>query len=171
MQRTTETDRKSAPALRNPWVLGWIGLVVTVLAVNLIMVYLAIATNPGLVNPDYYERGQDYERTLISRRARDPNWTMQADVPRPLRVGEPQSIRFFLVDKSGQPVDPDAVTFFAYRPSDAARDFSSSMWREGTGRYVVEATFPLVGVWDLLIAARTGEDEYSVGERVSVVAR
>ena len=166
---TTETAPTSpTPALRNPWVIGWLGLVVAVLTVNLIMVYFAISTNPGLVNTDYYERGQDYEQTLMSRQARNPDWTMRADIPQPLRVGEPQSIRIVLVDRAGLPVDPDAVTFFAYRPSDAGRDFSLPMIREDKGRYVVKAAFPLIGVWDTLIAVKSGADEYSVSERVAV---
>ncbi|TCT23820.1 FixH family protein [Thiobaca trueperi] len=165
---TAPTIQAQTPALRNPWVIGWIGLVVAVLTVNLIMVYLAISTSPGLVNADYYERGQDYEQTLLSRQARSPHWTMRADIPQPLRVGEPQSVRIVLVDRAGQPVEADAVTFFAYRPADAGRDFSLPMIREDKGRYVVKAAFPLIGVWDTLIAVQSGADEYSVSERVNV---
>lgn len=155
-------------AFRSPWVLGWIGLVVTVLAVNATMVYLAFATSPGLVNADYYERGQNYEQTLLSRKARAPQWTIEADIPAALKVDKSEWIRVFLVDKAGQPVDPDAVTFYAYRPSDAGQDFSIPMTREDRGRYVAKASFPLIGVWDTLIAVHSGEDEYSIGERVSV---
>lgn len=165
---TTDTQVQQISAFRSPWVIGWIGLILTVLTVNLIMVYLAIATNPGLVNEDYYERGQDYEQTLMSRRARAPDWTMRVDVPSPIAVGEMQSIRFFVVDKAGQPVDPDAVTFFAYRPSDASQDFALSMTREGRGRYLARVAFPLIGVWDTLVAVTTGADEHSVSRRIEV---
>ncbi|AFL73073.1 FixH family protein [Thiocystis violascens] len=165
---TTQAKLTNTPALRNPWIIGWLGLVATVLIVNLIMVYFAVSTNPGLVNADYYDRGQDYEQTLVSRQARDPNWTMRADIPKPLRVGEPDMVRVVLVDKAGQPVDADAVTFHAYRPSDAARDFSLPMTREDRGRYAVKAAFPLIGAWDTLIAVQSGADEYSIGERVTV---
>ena len=155
-------------AWRSPWVLGWIGLVVTVLTVNLVMIYLAFATNPGLVNADYYERGQDYERTLVSRQARAPDWTIATDIPTPLRVGQPEWVRVFLVDKAGQPVDPQTVTFHAYRPSDAGRDFSIIMQREDRGRYAAQVSFPLVGVWDTLIAVGSGEDEHNLAARVNV---
>jgi nitrogen fixation protein FixH len=168
MTRTTESPSKPTPALRSPWVLAWIGLIVTVLAVNLIFVFLAIRTNPGLVNANYYERGQDYERTMVSRLARDPGWLMRADIPKPLTAGAEESIRLILVDRVGQPVDVEEATFYAYRPSDVSRDFAVPMIREAKGRYLVETSFPLIGVWDILIAAKTGEDEYSVGERVNV---
>ncbi|EXJ16835.1 FixH family protein [Imhoffiella purpurea] len=165
---TTHTPSTDNAPFRNPWVIGWIGLVATVLAVNILMVYLAFETSPGLVNADYYERGQYYENTLVSKRARSPNWAMRADIPDDLIVGEQRPIRFFLVDKAGQPVDAESVTLYVYRPSDAARDFSLPMTREGRGRYVARASFPLMGIWDTLIAVRSGEDEYSLSQRVNV---
>lgn len=169
MQSMTGNRPKDTSALRSPWVLAWIGLVIAVLGVNLTMVYLAIRTNPGLVSANYYERGQDYERTLISRAARRPAWLMRADIPQPLTAGLEESIRVSLVDEKGQPVDVDQATFYAYRPSDVSRDFSEPMVREAKGRYVVRAAFPLIGVWDTLIVATSGEDEHSVGERVNVL--
>jgi nitrogen fixation protein FixH len=117
---------------------------------------------------DYYERGQDYERTMVSRLARDPGWLMNLDVPETIAAGEIHRLHFVLVDKAGQPVVPDRVTLFAYRPSDASRDFSLDMEPEGEGRYKAEISFPLIGVWDLLVSVRAGADEYNLGERISV---
>ena len=106
MQSSVTANRSNSP-WRNPWVLGWIGLIVVVLGVNLTMVYLAVSTNPGLVSEDFYNRGQHYEQTLVSRLAKDPGWTMRTDFPDDLRPGEPATIRVVLVDKVGQPVTPD----------------------------------------------------------------
>jgi nitrogen fixation protein FixH len=163
----TATGKKTS-AWRSPWVIGWIGLILLVLTANLIMVYLAIKSNPGLVVEDYYERGQDYERTMVSRLARDPGWLMNLDVPETITAGTIHRMHFVLVDKAGQPVDPDGVTLFAYRPSDAARDFSVDMAAEAEGRFKAEISFPLIGTWDLLVSVRSGEDEYNLGERISV---
>ena len=168
---STEIQAPQQSAWRSPWVLGWIGLVVVVLCINLVMVYLAFATNPGLVAADYYARGQDYEQTLVSRRARDPLWVLESDIPAPIRVGNAERLRLFVVDRAGQPVDPESATFYAYRPSDASRDFSLPMQREDRGRYVVEASFPLAGVWDTLIAVRSGADEHSISARLTVSDR
>ncbi len=169
MQVSVKQDDKSGSAWRSPWVIGWIGLVVAVLCVNLTMVYFAVSTNPGLVNEDYYERGQDYEKHLASRLAKDPGWTMRADVPPDLRPDEPAMVRIVVVDKTGQPVAPDRVTFYAYRPSDKTRDFTAPMTEEGTGRYAARVSFPLFGHWDWLIAVRQGEEEYTLGDRLVVV--
>lgn len=169
MQQTAmRTEGKPTPAWRSPWVIGWVGLVVVVLGVNLTMVVLAVATNPGLVNDNYYERGQHYERTMMSRLSRDPGWTLTADVPAEIKRDEPTTIRVFLVDKAGQPVTPEGVTFHAYRPADKSMDFSASMVEEGKGRFAARLSFPLHGVWDALIAVQQGDDEYTTGARISV---
>jgi len=156
------------PAWRSPWVIGWVALVVLVLGVNLTMVYLAIVTNPGLVNEDFYDRGQHYERTMASKLANDPGWTMRLDLPESIRVNEPSRIRVLLTDKAGEPVSPDRVSFFAYRPSDKGQDFSAVMEEEAPGRYGLQLSFPLVGFWDGLVAVTQGGEEFTLGERISV---
>ncbi len=155
-------------AWKSPWVLGWIGLLVVVLAVNITMVVLAISTNPGLIRADYYERGRDVEQTIITRLASGPNWTTQIDTPAGVRAGEQTTIRFSLVDAVGQPVALDEVVYYAYRPSDATRDFSASMVEGGPGRYEVELTFPLGGIWDTVVSMRQGREDHTVAQRISV---
>ena len=168
MQPAIANENRPLPAWKSPWVIGWLALVMTVLVVNALMVYLAVTTNPGLVVEDYYERGQAYERTMHSRSTDDPGWVMRADIPKDISAGETSPIRFFLVDEAGQPVIPESVELFVYRPSDATRDFSVPMMAEGPGRYMAQVSFPLVGVWDTLVAARRGDDEYHVGQRIEV---
>jgi nitrogen fixation protein FixH len=168
MQQTAVDQHKPLAAWKSPWVIAWIALVIAVLGVNGVMVYLAVTTNPGLVVEDYYERGRTYERTMLSKGANDPGWVLRADIPEHIQAGERIAIRFFLVDKAGQPVTPQSVALFVYRPSDAAQDFNVAMTEEGPGRYLAHVSFPLVGVWDTLVAARNGEDEYHVGQRINV---
>ncbi len=170
MQSHSAPQTSPTPAWRNPWLIGWFALVAVFLAVNGVMIYLAISTNPGLVVEDYYDRGQYYEHNLASKLAQDPGWALSANVPKDVKAGQAQVLRFFVSDKAGQPVAVDGATFYAYRPSDVGRDFSSPMETEAPGRYVVTVSFPLVGVWDTLFAARLGGDEHSLGQRL-IVAR
>jgi nitrogen fixation protein FixH len=168
MQQTSTPQARPTPAWRSPWVIAWFALVVSVLVINGVMVYFAVTTNPGLVVEDYYDRGQSYENHLVSNLVQDPGWAMRADVPRDIKAGETRVFQFFVSDRSGQPVALDGVTFYAYRPSDLSRDFSLPMEMEGPGRYAVKVSFPLMGTWDTLFAARMGGDEYSVGQRLSI---
>jgi nitrogen fixation protein FixH len=149
-------------------VIAWISLVVIVLGVNITMVVLAIATNPGLVRDDYYERGRDVERTIQSRLAAGPAWTIRIDTPEDVRAEEAAKVRFAAVDKVGQPVVVDEVTYYVYRPSDAERDFSLPMRPVGPGLFEGEVTFPLPGIWDTLVAVRHGDAEETFAQRISV---
>lgn len=155
-------------AWRSPWVIGWIGLVLTVLAVNATMVTLAINTNPGLVRADYYEGGRDVERTIVTRLEGGPGWTMNIDTPAGLQAEQPTTIRFFVVDKAGQPVAVEQVDYYAYRPANADQDIAVPMEQEAPGRYAVRLAFPLGGVWDTLVSVRDGDQEYAVAQRISV---
>jgi nitrogen fixation protein FixH len=132
------------------------------------MVTLAIATNPGLVVDDYYERGREMERTIASRVAETPGWTMSIDTPADIQAGVPATVRFFVVDRAGQPVSADDVTYRAYRPSDADRDFVLPMVEEAPGRYAVELAFPIGGVWDTLVEARASDSRHVLDQRISV---
>jgi nitrogen fixation protein FixH len=160
------TDKKSA--WRSPWVIAWVAMVVIFFTMNMIMVYLAQTNNPGLVVEDFYERGQDYEQNMLKRQARNPGWQMQVDLPKKIGVDELVTCRFTVKDKDGAPVDPTAVTFYAYRPSDAKEDFSVPMQRLGPGLYEAELRFPLLGAWDILVSAQRGEDEYNAPKRIGV---
>ena len=151
----------------NPWVLGWIGLLVVFLIANFIMIYLAVTNSPGLVVDNYYERGQDFEQNMLKRQARDPGWKMKLHSPGAVGVAEPTEFGVRILDQQGNPVVPDTVTFYAYRPSDVRRDFSVPMREQAPGVYQAEVSFPLLGVWDILISARHGEEEYHLPHRVS----
>jgi nitrogen fixation protein FixH len=170
--RAVDAPAEQRPARRwtwkNPWVIGWISAVLVVLGANITMVTLAIATNPGLIRDDYYERGRDVERTIQTRLADGPQWTIQIDTPRDIRAEQAGRVRFAAVDKVGQPVRPDSVTYFAYRPSDAQRDFSQPMAQVGPGLYEAEVTFPLGGVWDTVVSVQDDGAQHSFAERISV---
>jgi nitrogen fixation protein FixH len=161
-------DSSAGSAWKSPWVIGWLGLIVVVLGVNITMVVLAITTNPGLIRADYYERGRDVEQTIVTRLESGPGWVTQIDTPADTTAGIETTVRFFVVDSVGQPVNPDEVVYYAYRPSDATRDFSVPMTAGGGGRYEVDIVFPLGGIWDTVVSVRHEGDEHSVAQRVSV---
>lgn len=162
----TEMTQKQSP-WTNPWVLGWIGLLVVFLIANFIMIYLAVTHNPGLVVDDYYERGQNFEQNMLKRQARDPGWEITLASPEAVGVNEATEFGVRILDREGNAVSPESVTFHAYRPSDARQDFSVPMKEDIPGVYQASVSFPLLGVWDILISARNGEDEYHLSHRVS----
>lgn len=165
------SGRDANSAWRSPWVIGWVGLILVVLAVNATMIVLAFVTNPGLVIDDYYERGRNVERTMTTRRAEAPGWTMSLDTPADVSKERATTVRFHVVDAVGQPVRPDRVTYYAYRPSDPSADFSQPMVEEALGRYAVEVSFTMAGLWDTLVVAETDGQEVIFDQRIGVASR
>jgi nitrogen fixation protein FixH len=152
---------------RNPWIIGWLSILGLFLVVSGIRIYLAVTTSPGLVVDNYYERGQDYEQNMLKRQARDPRWQMEIKAPEFVDVAKPAYFEFDIKDRHGQAITPDSVTFYAYRPADAAADFAVPMEQLTLGRYQAEITFPLLGVWDILVSAKRDGGEYSASYRLS----
>lgn len=155
-------------ALRSPWVIAWITTLLVVLAANIVMIYLAVDANPGLVVEDYYERGQDYEKHMTARMQRDPGWKMRVAMPSEPALATPTNVHFYVNDKEGNPVEGDSVTFYAYRPSDAKADFAVPMTMLEPGHYQAEVAFPLKGVWDSLVSIQKEGDEYNQAKRLIV---
>ena len=154
-------------AWRSPWVIGIGVMIVIFLAANAVMIFLATGRGPGLVVNDYYSRGQDYEQNMLKRLAKDPGWSMTIEAPGFVDVAKPSVFRYRVATKEGAAVTPDTVVLHAYRPSDAKADFSAPMTRGEDGVYQVEVSFPLKGVWDVLVSATQGEEEYSTHRRIS----
>lgn len=152
--------KRKEKALQSPWVLFWIGLFVVFVSANILMIYLA-ADRPGLVAENYYERGQDYENTMLKRQRMRPDWDMLIHPPQQILVNQPAVFEFSVADRAGTPVAVDGAVFRVYRPADARQDFELEMEAIGAGRYRARVTFPLPGVWDILVSTLVGEQEWN----------
>jgi len=158
---------KSSP-WRSPVIMIWSGLLLLFYIANGIFIYLALNSNPGLVIDNYYERGQDYEKNMLKRRAVDPGWNMRIELLAVPILDQPTEIRFHLSDKSGSLLLPDAVTLYAYRPANVKGDFNVPMAELQTGVYRADVSFPMLGIWDLLIVVAKDGAEHSEALRVNV---
>jgi nitrogen fixation protein FixH len=156
---------------RNPWIIGWISLIVVVLLANAVMALLAVSTNPGLVTDEYYSAGRTLEKTTLSRRAKRAEHEIAFNVPELLYTAVPATFRVVGVDQVGVPIKADSVVFQAYRPSDKNADFELPMQPEGAGRFRAEVAFPLKGIWDIVVSFRQGDEEIHTARRVTVAAR
>lgn len=160
-------------AWRNPWVLGWIALVVVVLAVNIGMISLAFITNPGLVTEDYYEKGIEYEENFSKRRAARNalGWSYKTDFPTSPVLNTDELYRFSIVDKVGRPLSDARVNFSVYRASDVSADFNVSMLEVAPGIYQAKVNYPLKGFWEITVQIQRGEDQFDFNRRTSVLAQ
>lgn len=170
MNRIINISQDNKSAMRNPWVLGWLGLLITVLAVNVIFIVTAFKTSPGLVDKNYYEKGRDhdanYQKKLEARGRL--GWHMQLQIPEHVTVWQPTSFTINAVDRIGNPLKDVTVTLYAYRPSDAAADKQFQMEPVAPGIYQSRIALPLKGIWDLRATVTQGEESLEVERRVIV---
>lgn len=138
--------------LRNPWLLGLIGLLTVVVSVDTTFIFTAIRTFPGLVNPNYYDNGQNYSKHIVDRlNARKAlGWKATVELPGNIVINVPQTYRYVVLDKDGKPVRGAKVTLYAYRSADASADFNVPMTEKAPGQYEASADFKLKGHWDLI---------------------
>lgn len=165
MTTTTDTiSQSSKRAFRNPWVLAWIALVVIVLAVNITMITLAVTTNPGLVDKDYYEKGRTFERNVQKQiAARNAlGWSGRLDTSGVPQRGQPTAMRFSVVDDKGLPISNLKITLISYRPSDVSADFNSDMKELSPGVYEATVTYPLKGLWELTLHVEHGDQQFDM---------
>ncbi len=163
-------SQSSNRAMRNPWVLGMLGFIGTVVTVNVIFITNAISSSPGLVDANYYETGRHFEDNLQQRikMVNRLQWDMRLQAPNEVVMNRPSAIYLNVTDKVGQPLTDVSVEVQAYRPSDASADFDLVMEPFAPGIYKAEANFPLRGVWDLRIRVAQGEDNIEKRHRITV---
>jgi nitrogen fixation protein FixH len=173
MSRLFHISQDNKSAFRNPWVLGWLGLLVTVVAVNVVFIVTAFRTSPGLVDESYYEQGRDVEKNFQQKlEARNRlGWDIRLNSPEEIVLGRSATYTLNVVDRIGLPLKDAVVTMHAYRPSDAAADIRAEMERINNGIYQTSLNLPLKGIWDLRVKISKGEDELELERRITVVSQ
>lgn len=162
-------SQSNKQAWRNPWVIGWLAMVALVFAINAFMISQAVTTAPGLVNEQYYDKGKNYHETIAKRdQVASLGWNVVLDKPSRPAFGAANTYRIVAVDAAGVPLAAESVMLHAYRPADQNADFELAFVEEGPGRFVAEVTFPLKGMWDLVVAVKAGEHDYEIAERTKV---
>ncbi|OUR74366.1 hypothetical protein A9Q78_00545 [Methylophaga sp. 41_12_T18] len=163
-------SQKNSEALKNPWVLGLLLFLFTFLSANAVFIYLAFTSPPNLVVEDFYERGEVYEQTQKRiEKEKAMGWTGLIMTPTRTRVNQVQTYEILLQGKNSVGLNLDSVTLHAYRPSDARADFSAEMQKQQVGLYSSDISFNLPGIWDLIVEAKVGEQEFLTTKRITIL--
>ncbi|MBA3023333.1 MAG: hypothetical protein FP821_05475 [Sideroxydans sp.] len=162
-------DHKSG--LRNPWLLGMLGLIVVVLAVNAAFIWFATHDQSSLIDREYKTKDRKSNTQLLSELGRQQalGWKATINKPKSLIQGQPTMYEISVMDKDGMPVSGE-MEVEAYRASDASKDFITAFKEVAAGNYQGYVSFPLKGYWELHIHLKRGNDEIAVDtERFMVV--
>lgn len=121
-----------------------LGFFATIIAVNGLLAYKAVATFPGLEVANSYVASQEFEAELNAQKAL--GWQLA-----PSYAGGHLTLRF--TDGAGQPVAPDGLAVLVGRTTEAAADTRPAFRRVGPGYEADIALAP--GKWMLRIEAQS----------------
>jgi len=144
-----------------PW--AFVGFFVVVVAVNGVMVGLALWTFPGLATEGAYEKGLAYNAALASARAQARlGWRVEAGY-------DAGAVTVRLADAAGRPISDARVSVRLRRPTRGGLDRAARAEPRGQGRYVAGLAAPLAGIWDLGVTVVRGTDSYRTARRIEVM--
>jgi nitrogen fixation protein FixH len=136
-----------------------------VLAVNVIMVYVAATTWPGIAVNRSYDKGLTYNRNLEAA-ARQEALAWTASIETTLTGSLAGMAQVTLTDAAGAPLYRATVSLAFERPTHEGYDFAVQLEPEGDGLYSAPFTVPLPGLWDLRLIVSHGDDRLVTTERV-----
>ena len=146
---------------RNPWFIGIMGVIVTALLVNSVLIWYALHGRSTLVDHEYStkDRKSDTE-TIDDIQAQNAlAWKITVKLPKMVVLATPASYEINVVDRLGAPVNGE-MEVVAYRPSDADKDFAVPFREVSSGKYQGYISFPLKGFWELRIRVKRGQDVF-----------
>ena len=169
MSKTTVDKRDWSVPWKNPLVIIWFSILITVLCVNFFMVSMAIVTAPGLVIDDFYEKGKNMDKILAAQKKMgEMGWQLEIDLP-DLKEGKTAQVTLMVLDKEGEPLNIDTAVLYYYRPSDKDLDGEQELLPTGTlGEFTTEFMLNTKGKWDLIMEVTQGELVYNVGRSIMV---
>ena len=131
-----------------PWLfLMGLGLVI---AVNMVLLFFALRTFPGLVVTNAYERGRGYGAEIERTEAQHAlGWTLEVSYD---ASGGRVVVR--LADAQNRVIEGLFVSAIADRPVGRLATFELPLVRMGMGQYACAFSPDARGAWDITVAAR-----------------
>lgn len=155
-----------------PWI--FVGGMLIVIAVNAVLVILAVSTFSGLETTDHYRKGLAYQDALdATARQAKRGWSVQVDF-QPRTAGAASGgqssgeLALVFADRNGAPLERLEVEAQLTRPTQSGFDQTVVLESEGGGRYRTSIVFPLPGQWNLRILAREDDARFQSTHRLFV---
>lgn len=136
----------------NRWLAAIIASLAVVFIVNSAFLYVAVATDDGLVDEDYYRKGLFHDRGLEGEKAL--GWEIGLSFV-PGEVAGAASRISVEIRSSGDAVTDASVAVVLKRPASGGYDTPLSLSPEA-GAYTGEVGLPLEGLWDIEVTAGKG---------------
>jgi nitrogen fixation protein FixH len=146
--------------------LFWVGLIVALLGGQIIslagMVYVATGDPSFAVEPDYYQKGLNWDTTAKQlAQNRRLGWTVKIHIPRQSTYSGERALRFTLLDQQDRPVEGAAVDVVAFPHARGEHRHSAALMEVEDGVYEGAIPFRRTGLWEFRFAVRKAEDTFT----------
>ncbi len=154
-----------------PWI-PWLYVLVfvPVIAVNVLLVRLALSSNTGLVTDRAFDTGQSYNAVIASGvRQQELNWQANVEVrPAPLADAPHRvSLIVTLKDSAGAPLRDLTVSGRIVSPVDPQPDLPVTLMETAGAHYREIVILPRSGQWELQLVATEGTANYAIQQRMT----
>ena len=151
-----------SPFRIHPIPLTFVAGFVLVVAVNGLMMWLAIASFSGLYSDHARDHGVTYNRVIAEQKARDAlGWKITTS----WQPGT-QHLEILLTGADGSPLAGARVSAELVRPAERHVPLDVDLADLGGGRFGAKIELPMRGSWDLDIAVESNGQHFAVTKRV-----
>jgi nitrogen fixation protein FixH len=161
--------KKDGSGWGSPWVRFCIGILLTVVVINLGFVIVSATSNPGLVTEEYYRYGIQQNRIdKMYRKQLDRGWQVEMTLPAKIEPHTAFDVKVTAMDKQGTPISGARSELVAYRPSDADQDATIELREVSKGNYAASLNLPSIGIWDINLLFESEGEKHSLRQRIHV---
>ncbi len=133
-----------------------------IIFVNILLIYLSIKTNDGLVEENYYTRGLNYQEEINNENTQKKlDWKVVFD-------NKSNLYKVSVIDKKAKPIKDAKVNLVFFRPTQSGFDKTLKLNEISLGTYQSEIQLPLKGIWDIIINIEKGTDKWKKKQRITV---
>ena len=142
-----------------------IGFFGVIIAVNMVMVVLALESWTGLSDQQSYRKGLAYNETLARAEAQAAlGWRSTVSVA--AAADGTHRVGLALVDAAGAPLVGQEVSLRLIRPVGEYPPVETALAEDGAGLYAAEVRLPMAGNWQAEFRVRRDDGDFIVRERI-----
>jgi nitrogen fixation protein FixH len=150
-----------------PWT--FVAGFVVVVAVNAVMVQIALSSFSGLATRSPYERGVAYNRVLDeAQRQAALGWQVDVSFASAGRESRAGRLEIIARDTAGAALDAARVQAILTRPVERIEAVELTAPSVGAGRFEAFLNVPLAGQWDLQLIIHRGDQRMDLRRRLFV---
>lgn len=151
-----------------PW--AFVLVFIPVIAVNILLIKMALTSNTGLVTDRAFDTGQSYNAVIAAGARQEAlGWQSVLDVQAAPLPDKPHRVALTvtMTDQAGAPLKGLTLSGRVVSPVDPQPDVDLVLVETAGGRYRQQLSLPRGGQWELQLVATDGGSQYAIQQRLT----